>query len=33
MKQLVGQTVVGKVGRGGPDERLLRRVRKGRWAA
>jgi beta-N-acetylhexosaminidase len=30
VKQLVGQTVVGKVGKGGPDERLLRRVRKGR---
>ncbi len=30
MKELVGQTVVGKVGRGGPDEQLLKRVRKGR---
>jgi beta-N-acetylhexosaminidase len=30
LKQLVGQTVVGKVGGAGPDERLLRRVRKGR---
>lgn len=30
VKQLVGQTVIGKVGKGGPDERLLRRVRKGR---
>src|SRR5688500_4733126 len=30
MKKLVGQTVIGKVGRGGPDEQLLKRVRKGR---
>ena len=30
LKKLAGQTVIGKVGGAGPDERLLRRVRKGR---
>jgi beta-N-acetylhexosaminidase len=30
LKELVGQTVIGKVGKGGPDENMLQRVRKGR---
>jgi beta-N-acetylhexosaminidase len=29
LKRVVGQTIVGKVGKAGPDEQLLRRVRKG----
>jgi beta-N-acetylhexosaminidase len=30
LKKIVGQTVVGRVGKGGPDERMLRSVKKGR---
>ena len=29
LKKLVGQTIVGKLGKAGPDQELLRRVRKG----
>ena len=29
VKKLVGQTVIGKLGKGTPDNKLLRRVRKG----